>query len=204
MKSANIHSKRKKAFRSTTNSRHSLPISPNLLNRNFAFDQPNRAWVGDITYIKTAEGWLYLAVVKDLCTKKVIGYAFSRTIDTELTKSALAMAIQRQRPKNGLIFHSDRGVQYASAAYRELLAKYHITQSMSRKGDPYDNAVAENFFSCLKCELIHLSSFATRKQAQNAIFAYIEAFYNNIRPHSAIGWISPNAFEKQFFHSRAA
>jgi len=204
MKAANIHSKRKKAFRVTTNSRHSLSVSQNLLNRNFSFSAPNQAWVGDITYIKTAEGWLYLAAVKDLCTKKIVGYAFSKTIDSELTKAALAMAIRRQRPPKGLVFHSDRGVQYASATYRELLAQHHIVQSMSRKGDPYDNAVAENFFSCLKCELVHLCSFTTRRHAQNEIFAYIEAFYNNVRPHSSIGWLSPNEFENRFFDPLAA
>lgn len=195
MKQANIYSVRKRAYKKTTNSNHSNPIAPNLLCRHFDFQQPNMAWVGDITYIPTGEGWLYLAIVKDLCLKKVVGYAFSDRIDTPLTLAALRMAASRQRPRKGLIFHSDRGVQYASRAYRQALERLGITQSMSRKGDPYDNAVAENFFSCLKCECVHLQHFATRNAARAAIFRYIEAFYNTVRTHSGIGWLSPNAFE---------
>lgn len=196
MKANGIYSLRKKAYRATTNSNHKHPIAPNLLQRNFSFVQPNEAWVGDITYIPTDEGWLYCAIVKDLCLKKVVGYAFSDRIDTSLTLAALDMAVLRQRPPKGLIFHSDRGVQYASSAYRERLAQLHFRQSMSRKGDPYDNAVAENFFSCLKCELVHLCRFRSRIQAQTAIFSYIETFYNSVRPHSALAWLSPNAFER--------
>lgn len=197
MKAHNIHSSRKKAYKATTDSKHNNPVSPNLLNRNFSFDTPNQAWVGDITYIPTDQGWLYLAIVKDLCTKKVIGYAFSDHINTELTLAALDMACKRQKPPHGLIFHSDRGVQYASKEYRKRLLAYHITQSMSRKGDPYDNAVAENFFSCLKCELVHLKHYETRVKAEVSIFSYIETFYNKVRPHSALGGLSPSAFEQQ-------
>jgi len=197
MKQASIHSARKKAYKRTTNSNHHSPIAPNLLNRNFGFSQPNQAWVGDITYIPTGEGWLYLAIVKDLCLKKVVGYAFSDRIDAILITNALNMAVQRQKPKPGLIFHSDRGVQYASAAYRQALDSHHFRQSMSRKGDPYDNAVAENFFSCLKCECIYLQHFTTRNQAKATVFRYIEAFYNPIRPHSGIGWLAPNVFESR-------
>lgn len=204
MKAAKIHSLRKKAYKITTNSRHSHPIAPNLLKRQFSFEQPNQAWVGDITYIPTGEGWLYLAAVKDLCTKKVVGYAFSGRIDTQLTLAALDMAVRRERPKPGLIFHSDRGVQYAAAAFRDRLAALGIRQSMSRKGDPYDNAVAENFFSCLKCELVHLRRYDSRCAAETDVFAYIEVFYNTLRPHSAIGWISPCAFEQQLRNALAA
>lgn len=204
MKRLNVHSVRKKAFRVTTNSRHNHPIAPNLLKRNFHASRPNQVWVGDITYIPTGEGWLYLAIVKDLCTKKVVGYAFSERIDTTLTLEALCMACRRQRPKPGLIFHSDRGVQYAAVAYRELLRKFQIAQSMSRKGDPYDNAVAENFFSCLKCELCQLVRFDTRAHATNAVFAYIEGFYNTLRPHSAIGWMAPNDWETKALSSLSA
>lgn len=204
MKAAGIHSMRKKAYKATTNSRHSHPIAPNLLKRQFSFEQPNQAWVGDITYIPTAEGWLYLAAVKDLCTKKVVGYAFSSRIDTQLTLAALDMAARRERPEPGLIFHSDRGVQYAAAAFRDRLTALGIRQSMSRKGDPYDNAVAENFFSCLKCELIHLRRYDSRRAAEADIFAYIEAFYNTVRPHSAIGWISPRMFEERLRSSTVA
>ena len=147
------------------------------------------------TYIPTDEGWLYTAIVKDLCTKKIVGYASSCRLDSSLTTNALEMAIRRERPPKGLIFHSDRGIQYASLAFRRVLDGHHIRQSMSRKGDPYDNAVAENFFSCLKCEMVHLQRFPTRSAAQTAIFAYIEAFYNSFRPHSALGWIAPKQFE---------
>lgn len=195
MRENGICSVRHKAYRSTTNSRHSHPISPNRLNRNFSFPELNQAWVGDITYIPTDEGWLYLAVVKDLCDRKIVGYAFSDRIDTNLTLGALDMAVRRRHPEPGLIFHSDRGVQYAAGAYRERLEAYGIRQSMSRKGDPYDNAVAENFFSCLKCELIHLQHYPTRTSAETAVFTYIETFYNPVRPHSALGWLSPDAFD---------
>lgn len=198
MKKAHIHSARKKAYKRTTNSNHQNPIAPNLLARNFNFPKPNEAWVGDITYIPTGEGWLYLAIVKDLCSKKVVGYAYGDRIDTQLTLDALNMAVRRQKPKSDLIFHSDRGVQYASHAYRAALERHGIRQSMSRKGDPYDNAVAENFFSCLKCECVYLQYFATRNAAKAALFHYIEAFYNQIRPHSGIGWLAPNTFETLF------
>ena len=145
--------------------------------------------------IPTCEGWLYLAIVKDLCTRKIVGYAFSDRIDTQRTLAALDMACRRRRPPKGLIFHSDRGVQYAARAYCERLDAYGIRQSMSRRGDPYDNAVAENFFSCLKCELIHLTHYPTRAMAQSDVFAYIEGFYYSLRPHSALNWLSPNLFD---------
>lgn len=192
MKQANIHSLRNRAYKSTTNSNHTNPISPNLLNRNFTFVKPNEAWAGDITYIPTGEGWLYLAIVKDFCTRKVVGYAFSHRIDTALTLSALDMAVRRERPDKGLIFHSGRGVQYAAMKYHQRLQSLRIRQSMSRKGNPYDNAVAENFFSCLKCELVHWRRYPTRAAAETDIFAYLETLYNAVRPHSGIGWISPN------------
>ena len=204
MKKYNIHSVRKRAYKAATNSKHNYSVSPNLLKRDFSAVAPNIKWVGDITYIPTDEGWLYAAIVKDLCTKKIVGYAFSSRIDTDLTIEALEMAVNRQNPKSGLIFHSDRGVQYASNRYREALAKYGIKQSMSRKGDPYDNAVAENFFSCLKCERVHHRHYRTRAEAQVDIFAYIEAFYNTLRPHSGIGWLAPDVFERQFYADTAA
>ena len=204
MKAAGIHSQRKRAYKATTNSRHNCPIAPNLLQRQFTFSCPNQAWVGDITYIPTGEGWLYFAIVKDLCTRKIVGYAFSQRIDTQLTLDALNMAVRRERPAPGLIFHSDRGVQYAAAAFRKRLAALGIRQSMSRKGDPYDNAVAENFFSCLKCELVHLRRFDSRRAAQANLFIYIEAFYNTIRPHSSLGWLPPRDFEKRLLDWEAA
>lgn len=172
--------------------------------RNFHFERPNQAWVGDITYIPTGEGWLYFAAVKDLCTRKIVGYAFSERINTDLTLAALIMAIRREKPSKGLVFHSDRGSQYAATAYCERLTACGIRQSMSRKGDPYDNAVAENFFSCLKCELVHLMRYDTRAAAEASIFAYVEAFYNTVRPHSALAWLSPVAFERQLLTLLAA
>ena len=196
MKLYNIHSIRKKAYKVTTNSNHNYAVSPNLLQRNFITDKPNQKWVGDITYIPTDEGWSYVAIIKDLCLKKIVGYAFSSRIDTNLTVEALEMAVNRQKPQTDLIFHSDRGVQYASCLYREALAKHNITQSMSKKGDPYDNAVAENFFSCLKCELVHHKHYISRSEAQADIFAYIETYYNAVRPQSALNWLSPLAFEQ--------
>jgi transposase InsO family protein len=204
MKRAGIRSIRKAGFKATTNSRHKLPIAPNLLKRNFHVDKPNVAWVSDITYIRTAEGWLYLAIVKDLCTRKVVGYACSPSIDTNLVLEALHMALRRQNPPKNLIFHSDRGIQYASIRFRQALELSGIRQSMSRKGDPYDNAVAENFFSCIKCEVLHLMTFLTRSQAACAVFSYIEAFYNTVRPHSAIGWMPPALFEEILSRTDAA
>ena len=203
MRLAGIYSARRQAYKRTTNSNHGHPIAPNLLKRNFTFDRPDQTWVGDITYIPTGEGWLYLAIVKDLCTRKIVGYAFSERIDTQLTLAALDMAYRRRKPPKGLIFHSDRGVQYAARAYRERLDAYGIRQSMSRRGDPYDNAVAENFFSCLKCELIHLKHYPTRAMAQADVFTYLEGFYNTVRPHSALGWLSPARFEAYLLLSAA-
>lgn len=134
----------------------------------------------------------------------MVGYAFSNRIDTALTLAALRMAVRRERPALGLMFHSDRGVQYAAAVYREKLEKLGFVQSMSRKGEPHDNAVAENFFSCLKCELVYLTSYATRRQAQNSIFRYIEGFYNPVRPHSSIGWLSPMEYARQLKRQNVA
>ncbi len=176
MNEMNISSTRRRAYKATTNSRHAHPIAPNLLARRFSFDKPDTAWVGDITYIPTGEGWLYCAVVKDLCTKQIVGYAFSDRIDTNLTLAALGMAVRRRKPLPGLIFHSDRGVQYAAYAYRQRLASLGIRQSMSRKGDPYDNAVAENFFSCLKCECVHLRHFASRAHDTTRYPAFLSVF----------------------------
>jgi len=203
MQIAGISSARRRTYKATTNSKHSYSVAPNLLMRNFTFKRPDQAWVGDITYIPTGEGWLYLAIVKDLCTRKSEGYAFSDHIDTQLTPAAPDMAYRQRRPGKGLIFHSDRGVQYAARAYREQLKAYGLRQGMSRRGAPYDNAVAENFFSCLKCELLHLKQYPTRAVARNDVFACLEAFYNMVRPHSALGWISPVSFEAKLSASAA-
>ena len=210
-KRAKIYSRRHKAYKVTTNSKHQNPIAPNLLGKavdsggsvkRFRATKPNQAWTSDITYIWAGEGWLYCVIIKDLFTKKVVGYATSNRINTQLVIDALNMAVFRQSQiygqtsLKGLIFHSDRGVQYTAIAFVLLLEAHGFVQSMSRKGNPYDNAVAENFFSCLKCECVYLNHFATRNAAKLAIFSYIETFYNRIRPHSGIGWVAPMTFEK--------
>jgi len=197
-----IYSIRHKAYKRTTNSNHNNPVAPNLIGRKPKATKPNQIWVSDITYIPTGEGWLYFAVIKDLHLKKVVGYAFSNRINTQLVLDALSMAVRRQKAKPGLTFHSDRGVQYTSFSFRHALSTYGFEQSMARKGDPYDNAVAENFFSCLKCECVHLHHFATRDAAKLAVFNYIETFYNRVRPHSGINWLAPSVFEKMIMEKQ--
>lgn len=179
----------------TTDSRHDLPIAPNLLDRNFIAAAPNRIWLADITYVETDQGWLYLATVMDLYSRKIVGWAMEDHLRTDLPLAALKMAIAAQRPGPGLIHHSDRGVQYASADYRKMLQSAGFRASMSRKGNCYDNAPMESFFHTLKTELVHHRHYATREEARRDIFAYIEGFYNRIRRHSAIGYISPIAME---------
>ncbi|KUO49309.1 MAG: hypothetical protein APF76_16025 [Desulfitibacter sp. BRH_c19] len=173
MKGNGIKSKRKAKWKATTNSKHNLPVAPNLLEQDFNADLPNTVWVGDITYNWTEEGWLYTAIVKDLCTKDVVGYAIGYRITKELVINAMKMALRRETPKLGLIFHSDRGSQYCSNDFKSLLKNNHIRQSMSRKGNPYDNAPAENFFSCLKCECTSFYYFKNRDEAKQVIFEYI-------------------------------
>ena len=179
----------------TTDSRHGLPIAPNLLDRNFTAAAPGQVWLADITYVETGEGWLYLSTVMDLYSRRIVGWAMRDHMRTELPLAALQMAISAQRPAAGLIHHSDRGVQYASHDYRTALAASGITASMSRKGDCYDNAPMESFFHTLKTERVHHRKYATRAEAQCDIFAYIEGFYNRIRRHSSIGYISPIEME---------
>lgn len=179
----------------TTDSRHGLPVAPNLIQRDFVAAAANRIWLADITYIPTAEGWLYLAAVMDLFSRKIVGWAMRDHMQVELASSALAMAIRQQRPQAGLIHHSDRGVQYASQDYRAVLSSAGITASMSRKADCYDNAPMESFFHTLKTELVHHRQYNTRAEAQHDIFAFIEGFYNRTRLHSAIGYIAPIEME---------
>ena len=173
----------------TTDSHHDLPIAPNLIARDFAAEAPNRVWLADITYIPTAEGWLYLAAVMDLFSRKIVGWAMRDHMQVELASAALTMAIRQQRPQAGLIHHSDRDVQYASRAYRNALTDASVTASMSRKADCYDNAPMESFFHTLKTELVHHRNYNTRAEAQRDIFAFIEGFYNRTRLHSAVGYI---------------
>src|SRR6185437_9826244 len=179
----------------TTDSRHDLPIAPTLIARDFTASAPNRVWLADITYIPTAEGWLYLAAVMDLFSRKIVGWAMRDHMQVELVSAALTMAIQQRRPPAGLIHHSDRGVQYASHAYRDALSGAGITASMSRKANCYDNAPMESFFHTLKTELVHHRQYETRAEAQRDIFAFIEGFYNRTRLHSAIGYIPPIQME---------
>ena len=179
----------------TTDSRHDFPIAPNLLKRNFTAAAPNRIWLADITYVETDQGWLYLATVMDLYSRRIVGWAMADHLRTDLPLAALTMAISAQRPGAGLIHHSDRGVQYAAADYRKVMQSAGFRASMSRKADCYDNAPMESFFHTLKTELVHHRQYATRAEAKRDIFAYIEAFYNRTRRHSAIGYISPIEME---------
>jgi transposase InsO family protein len=179
----------------TTDSKHSLPVAPNLLDQNFVADRPNQVWLADITYIPSAEGWLYLAVILDLFTRKVVGWAMRDHMRAELTIAALTMAIQRRRPRAGLIHHSDRGSQYAAGAFRDILRAAAITQSMSRKGNCWDNAPMESFFGTLKTELVHQREYLDRDAARRDLFAYIEGYYNRQRIHSAIGYLTPDQAE---------
>lgn len=195
MKSLNLCCKTKRKFKFTTDSKHNLPIAPNLLNRDFSPLVPNQTYVGDITYVPTHEGWLYLAVVIDLFSRKVIGWAMDKTMKTTLVNQALSMALWKRKPAKGLIWHTDRGSQYASKSHRKLLKVHSIKQSMSRKGDCWDNAVAESFFHTLKVELTHHEQFKTRIEAKQAIFEYIEVYYNRVRMHSANDYLSPVEFE---------
>ena len=180
----------------TTDSRHGYRVAPNLLERHFDVTAPNVAWCGDVTYIWTAEGWLYTSVLLDLYSRKVVGWAMSEHLDTPLVRGALEMALGRRQPEAGLIHHSDRGSQYASHVYRELLADRGIVCSMSGKGDCLDNAVAERFFGSLKRERTSKRYYRTRQEARDDIIDYIEMFYNSWRKHSYLGYVSPNAYEK--------
>ena len=184
-----------KRFVKTTDSNHTNPIAENILNRRFTIDEPNRRWVADITYIWTEEGWLYLAVVIDLFSRMVVGWATSVKIDTPLVCLALQKAITKRRPPPGLLLHSDRGVQYTSESYRWLLQKHDIVQSMSRLGNCWDNAVAESFFRSLKVESINGYKLNSRVEAERKIFDYIEGFYNKRRTHSFLLYRSPMQWE---------
>jgi len=177
---------------------HEYPIADNLVDRNFNVSQPNQCWGADITYIDTGEGWLYLAVVMDLCTRRIVGWSMQRTLEKSLTLSALHMAIQNQLPKKGLIHHSDRGIQYACKSYQKILRQFKIDCSMSRKGNCWDNAPIESFFGTLKTELVYRRNFKTREEAKQAIFKYIEVFYNRRRLHSSLGYLSPMVYEQQY------
>ena len=186
----------------TTDSRHGLPIAPNRLNRQFSAKRPNEKWVADITYIDTAEGWLYLALVLDIFSRKIVGWAMEPHLQTTLVEQALRMALAQRQPALGeLLHHSDRGGQYASETYQQLLAAYGITVSMSRSADPYDNALMESCIGTLKTECAD-HRFPSRQIARSELFAYLEGWYNRRRLHSALGYLSPDQFEHQFFEDK--
>ena len=187
----------KRRYKNTTDSNHNLPIAPNILDRDFYASNKDEKYVGDITYISTGEGWLYLATVIDLYSRKVVGWSMDDTMKVSLVNNALNMALRHRTPKKGLIWHTDRGSQYASYSHKDLLEKYNITQSMSRKGNCWDNAVAESFFKSLKNELVYQTVFYTKKQAKQEIFKYIELFYNRVRSHSYLNGLSPVEFEEK-------
>lgn len=198
MRTAGLAARRRRAFRVTTQSQHPRPVAPNRLARQFTAPAPDRVWVTDITYLATGEGWLYLAVVLDLYSRRVVGWAVSDWLGDGLALEALGMSLARRRPHRGLLHHSDRGSHYASAEYQAILAAHEMIPSMSRVGSCWDNAVAESFFASLKGELGPDPAWPTRAAARHAVFDYIELFYNTHRRHSTLGQLSPRAFERQW------
>jgi putative transposase len=196
MRQAKIRVKTKPRFvPCTTDSNHQQPVAANILDRNFAADAPNCKWVADITYVSTQEGWLYVATVMDIWSRRIVGWSMADHMKTELVSDALQMALHHRHPTRGLLHHSDRGVQYASEDYQHQLSKHGIIGSMSKTGDCWDNAIMESFWATLKRELIHQQQYRTRHQARVSIFEYIEVFYNRRRMHSSLDYKSPEAFE---------
>lgn len=197
MRNAGLRSRIRRKYRVTTDSKHGFPVAPNLLERNFTADRPDKVWVSDITYLKARAGWLYLTVIIDVFSRLIVGWALSGSSSHDMAVSALKRAVRKRRPGGGLIFHSDRGVQYACADFRKELDEHGFIQSMSRKGDCWDNAVAESFFGILKTELVHHERYRGYEDALHSIFEYIEAFYNRKRRHSTLGYLSPDRYEKE-------
>lgn len=197
MRKCGIRARRKSKFRVTTDSKHNLPVAENQLDRAFFSAGPNQVWASDITYIWTLEGWLYLAAVIDLHSRMVVGWSMNGRLDRSLVLDALSMAVGRRNPEPGLIHHSDRGSQYASGAYQEALTEREMRCSMSRKGDCWDNAVVESFFSSLKTERVHHRLYRSRDEARRDVFEYIEVFYNRVRLHSTLGYMAPAQFESR-------
>jgi transposase InsO family protein len=196
MREAGISAKSNARFVRTTDSNHPLPVADNVLDRRFEVSEPNAVWVADITYIPTGEGWVYLAAVEDLFSRRVVGWSLSESMTSRLVVDALEMAVGRRSPGEELLAHSDRGSQYASEHYQRVLAGEGIVCSMSRRGDCWDNAPMESFFASLKKELVHREDYATREQATASIFEYIEVFYNRVRRHSSLGFVSPAEYER--------
>ncbi len=198
MRELGLRARRKRRFVPTTDSKHAMPIAPNELAREFETDAPNKVWVTDITYVWTWEGWLYLAAILDLYSRRVVGWAMSQSLSRDIALDALDMALRTRAPPVGLMHHSDRGCQYASADYQAALAARGIRCSMSRKGNCWDNAVAESFFASLKTELVNEANYATRAEARTAIFEYLEIFYNRRRRHSSLGYACPVDYELMY------
>ena len=197
MNERGLRAKAARKFRVTTQSLHEYPVAPNVLQRNFTTSKPDEVWVGDITYLHTEEGWMYLAVLIDLFSRKVVGWALSSRLTGSVVHLAFERACARRNPSSGLMIHTDRGVQYAAAVFRRMLADKDITLSMSRLGNCWDNAVAESFFKTLKVESIYGERFDTRAQLSGAVFEYIERYYNRRRKHSTIGYHSPEEYERK-------
>jgi putative transposase len=197
MQQEGISGRIRRAFRVTTDAKHGFPVAPNRLGRDFAASAPDQVWVSDITYLPTEEGWLYLATVMDLYSRRIVGWAMQASLERSLTVGALEMAITQRQPGPGLLHHSDRGSQYACGDYQQALCQHGMVCSMSRKGDPWDNACAESFFRALKCELVHRAKYETREQARREVFEYIEVFYNRKRLHSSLGYQAPVDFERK-------
>jgi putative transposase len=197
MRDNGLRAKAARKYKATTNSKHSLPVAPNLLEQNFMADKPDQKWVSDITYIWTDEGWLYLAVVLELYSRRVIGWAIAERMTATLVCDALIIALWNRKMPKGVIVHSDRGSQYCSAAYQKLFQKHQLVCSMSKKGDCYDNAAMESWNHSFKVEAIHGERFKTRSDAKHQVFEYIEVYYNRKRLHSRLGYLSPEAFEAQ-------
>ncbi len=196
MRQEGIAAKTKRKFRCTTDSNHDRPVAENVVDRQFEPEAANRVWTADITYIPTREGWLYLAAVEDLHSRRIVGWSMGERIDSRLVVDALEMAVSRRLPGAGLVAHSDRGSQYASEHYQRLLAGHGIMCSMSRRGNCWDNAPMESFFASLKKELVHDEDYATREEARASLFEYIEVFYNRVRRHSSLGYRSPGEYER--------
>jgi len=191
MKMHGVKARGKRKFVVTTDSRHDLPVAPNLLDRHFVAERPDTVWLADISYLPTGEGWLYLAAIEDLATREIVGWGMADHLRAELCVDALVMALQRRRPEAGLVHHSDRGVQYAAEPYRKVLGRHGIRQSMSRRGNCLDNAPMESFFASLKKEHVHHVRFRSRAEARAAVFEYVEIFYNRRRLHSGLGYRTP-------------
>lgn len=204
MRENNIQAKHKRKFKATTDSQHNLPIAPNLLKQNFKINKPNRIWTADITYCWTLEGWIYLAVVLDLFSRKIVGWSLDKRMTRQLVIDAFSKAYWSRKPKKGLIHHSDKGSQYASYDFQETLSCVGAIQSMSGTGNCFDNAVTETFFHSLKTELMFDKIFKTREEAKSAIFEYIEVFYNRDRRHSTLEYCSPSKFEQYYYLQNVA